>query len=328
MPKANACPDQELQVRRWEVVDLTAAPDGTSVAGGAGSNIQKDDEAETEAEAVMRCQHCRRRAAWVSSPPPQSSAAAPSVQLCTQHARAHPCAQIQAVAWKVLDGAALRGLMEQHCPPEAVPAGRNKAKLQSALRAFLRTHALVSLRAQKLQAQKQQRSAKVKAHSLSAATLGLHLAQHLDAMFGGAPVNQVLIENQIGPLAVRMKTMQGMITQYFVMRHPAVQVVFVNAINKLKVGEGVFTQAEMDAATDTYASRKHASIDLCRRLFQRGRFAEHAAFFETHRKKDDLADCLLQGLWYLELRDQPGPRTGAEVMLHPDEDNDPPACCA
>ena len=45
----------------------------------------------------------------------------------------------------------------------------------------------------------------------------------------------VIIENQIGPLAIRMKTIQGMIVQYFIMSNLNVEhIEFISASNKLK----------------------------------------------------------------------------------------------
>jgi hypothetical protein len=103
--------------------------------------------------------------------------------------------------------------------------------------------------------------------------------------FDGQPIDMVVIENQIGPLAARMKALQGMVVQYWVMKGVAVQV--VSACNKLKM---------FGDAPETYAERKQASIEHTRRLL--GEWGAATAF-ETHKKKDDLADTLLQGMWYL-----------------------------
>lgn len=105
------------------------------------------------------------------------------------------------------------------------------------------------------------------------------------ARFDGHPIDMVVIENQIGPLAARMKALQGMVVQYWVMKGVAVQV--VSACNKLKM---------FGDAPETYAERKQASIEHTRRLL--GEWGATTAF-ETHKKKDDLADTLLQGMWYL-----------------------------
>ena len=105
------------------------------------------------------------------------------------------------------------------------------------------------------------------------------------ARFDGQPIDMVVVENQIGPLAARMKALQGMVIQYWVMKGVAVQV--VSACNKLKM---------FGDAPETYAERKQASIEHTRRLL--GEWGA-TTDFETHKKKDDLADTLLQGMWYL-----------------------------
>ena len=53
----------------------------------------------------------------------------------------------------------------------------------------------------------------------------------------GFPViDTVVIENQISPIANRMKTVQGMITQYFLMRGvDKRQIIYFSAVQKLKV---------------------------------------------------------------------------------------------
>jgi hypothetical protein len=54
------------------------------------------------------------------------------------------------------------------------------------------------------------------------------LAQHLSS------IDKVIIENQISPIANRMKTIQGMIAQYFIMKNNNISIEFVSSVNKLK----------------------------------------------------------------------------------------------
>jgi len=100
----------------------------------------------------------------------------------------------------------------------------------------------------------------------------------------------VLIENQISPLANRMKTIQGMITQYFIMNRVH-DVIFVSSINKLK-----------DFVTESgdYNDRKKKGVLICKDIIMSSdNFSEKAALLEKSKKKDDMADSFLQGLWYL-----------------------------
>jgi hypothetical protein len=106
-------------------------------------------------------------------------------------------------------------------------------------------------------------------------------------------INYVIIENQIGPLAIRMKTIQGMIVQYFIMSNLNVQhIEFISASNKLK-----------DCHVkdkEKYSDRKKLGIAKCLGILTTDfRFNEHVEFFNKHKKKDDLSDSFLQGLWFI-----------------------------
>ena len=100
--------------------------------------------------------------------------------------------------------------------------------------------------------------------------------------------NIVLIENQISPIANRMKTIQGMIAQFFIM-HDIENVEFISASNKLK--------KYMNKKETSYSDRKKMSIQITRDKITNEEWVKH---FDNHVKKDDLADSFLQGLWYIE----------------------------
>lgn len=103
-------------------------------------------------------------------------------------------------------------------------------------------------------------------------------------------IDTVLIENQISPIANRMKTVQGMIAQFFIMRNIE-DVQFVSAANKLKA----FTQGKT-----TYKERKSLGISTTQKLIlESNELASWCEHFSKHSKKDDLADSFLQGLWYI-----------------------------
>jgi hypothetical protein len=153
------------------------------------------------------------------------------------------------------------------------------------------------------------------AHDLDLITYGRNMAMHLDAILypssaSPSPIDMMIIENQISTLASRMKTLQGMITQYFIMKNIP-QIEFISASCKLKL----FTDSSFDLENETtpvcidastYADRKKAGILICRSLGEISRkhksdYAKWMPVFENHKKKDDLADCFLQGLWRVHL---------------------------
>ena len=98
-------------------------------------------------------------------------------------------------------------------------------------------------------------------------------------------INEVIIENQIGPSAIRMKNLQGMITMYFIQKGS--NVVYWNSGNKLRF---------MKMKT-TYKERKKLGIIITETIIKEF-YPEHN-YFSKHKKKDDLADCFLQLIDYL-----------------------------
>ena len=90
-----------------------------------------------------------------------------------------------------------------------------------------------------------------------------------------------------------MKTIQGMIAQYFIMRNDAISIEFVSASNKLK---------DHNAALKTsYGERKKLGIQHCLETITNNiHYTSWETFFKNHLKKDDLADSFLQGIWFIE----------------------------
>ena len=108
-------------------------------------------------------------------------------------------------------------------------------------------------------------------------------------------IDYIIIENQIGPIANKMKTIQGMISQYFIMRNNNVKIEFISALNKLK---DFLPEEKID-----YKQRKKLGIQTCLGIISNDfRFKEWENFVNKHTKKDDLSDCFLQGLWFIKHR--------------------------
>tara|TARA_Y100000389_G_C17454188_1_gene516916 strand:- start:1089 stop:1892 length:804 start_codon:yes stop_codon:yes gene_type:complete len=106
-------------------------------------------------------------------------------------------------------------------------------------------------------------------------------------------IDCLLIENQIGPLALRMKMIQGMIMQHFI-EIDCHTIKEISPSNKLKM----FTK---DTKKTSYIERKKKGIDVTRKLLQdNSLLMKWCDYFEKHKKKDDLADSFLQALWYIK----------------------------
>ena len=107
------------------------------------------------------------------------------------------------------------------------------------------------------------------------------------------PLTEIIIENQIGQNAIRMKMLQGMITFYFISKGMT-KIHYWNAGNKLK---------RFIHEKTTYSQRKKYSVQITRQIVDQA-FPSQTSYFETHKKKDDLADCLLQLLDFLGKQNQ------------------------
>ena len=137
----------------------------------------------------------------------------------------------------------------------------------------------------------------INAVHLNLVVIGRNIQHKLDVIFGDdiAIIDTVIIENQIGPLAVKMKTVQGMLAQYFIMKNNNIAIEFVSSVNKLK-GLGQCQGQEGSEPMD-YKGRKKLGVQCCTEKISLNN-ANWLPFFKSHKKKDDLADCFLQGIWY------------------------------
>ncbi len=136
---------------------------------------------------------------------------------------------------------------------------------------------------------------KQNAGKINLTSLGKNMMTKLDLFFQdlAAPVETVVIENQVSPIANRMKTLQGMLSQYFIMRYDSPDIRFASSSNKLRDVD--------ETKKATYKDRKNAGIAYCREIL--GTYpAKWSAHFEGHKKKDDMADSFLQGLHFLSVK--------------------------
>ena len=129
-------------------------------------------------------------------------------------------------------------------------------------------------------------------------------------------ITHVIIENQI---VDRMKTIQGILTEYFIMKNPEIQIEFVSSQHKLKQFskdrsenlENTLTLANAPVLSSTgtntaaiqdkkiYKAHKSDAVFYCSQIIDKNpELHVWKPVLET-KKKDDLADCFLQGFWYI-----------------------------
>jgi hypothetical protein len=146
--------------------------------------------------------------------------------------------------------------------------------------------------------------------------IGKNMNRLLNQVLQNTEIDRVIIENQISPIANRMKTIQGMLAQYFIIKNENIHIEFVSSSNKLKqfattkpvksqnisptVLENTLESTEKKVVNKDYKKHKVDGVAYCSQILSKN--PELAAWLSSlteSKKKDDLADCFLQGLWYL-----------------------------
>lgn len=148
--------------------------------------------------------------------------------------------------------------------------------------------------------------------------IGRNMKRVLDNIPDIEEITHVIIENQISPIANRMKTLQGMLTQYFIMRgRPSIIIEFISSSNKLKGFNLPKTQPQLQPTSvpentivpeggvnRAYKQHKKDGIHICSKFLEANEeWIAWKNLFQSKAvasKKDDLADSFLQGIWYLK----------------------------
>ena len=173
-------------------------------------------------------------------------------------------------------------------------------------------------------------------------TIGRNIKVEMDKIQGLDVITHVIMENQISPIANRMKTIQGMLAQYFIMKFDRpIHIEFVSSVNKLKFLQSPIVPSTLLPSTlleheslpqntviSTSITNEIANNEILTNILTsstvtppsvKSTYKDHkkdAVFYSGEilgqneglkswkeslltKKKDDLADCFLQGLWYM-----------------------------
>ena len=137
---------------------------------------------------------------------------------------------------------------------------------------------------------------KQKAQEVDLINIGKNMTKLLNEIPDIDEMTHVIMENQISPIATRMKTIQGMLAQYFIMKCPLSTIEFISSANKLKG----FLPKDVSGAQG-YKENKKNSIMYCLKTIEANLFfQEWIERIKEHKKQDDLFDACLQGIWYLK----------------------------
>ena len=142
----------------------------------------------------------------------------------------------------------------------------------------------------------------------------IHIGKSIKRLFDQLPdidtITNVLIENQISPIANRMKTIQGMLAQYFIMKNDNIHIDFVSSSHKLNQFKQIAairgptsadaSHGESGKTNPHYKAHKSDGITYCQEILEKNAALTHWNLSMNTRKKDDLADAFLQGMWYFK----------------------------
>jgi hypothetical protein len=154
------------------------------------------------------------------------------------------------------------------------------------------------------------------ANQIHLVEIGKRIKTQFDHVFSKYYLTHVILENQISPIAGRMNTIQGMVSQYFIMRDRTDQLAidFISSAGKLKgfvpdtlakpsngsptkdPSEGVATKGP----ENTYKTHKRDGIAFCNQFMTANPgLATFRHIIDASTKKDDLADSFLQGIYFM-----------------------------
>ena len=138
-----------------------------------------------------------------------------------------------------------------------------------------------------------------KVKSISTREISELLFKTLDKYPDMLQVNTVIIENQPCLMNPMIKTIQVLLFSYFMIKgvlkdnSSITDVKAINARNKLSFYDG----PEFPTfSKNKYTQRKKEGIEVCKYILND---TDQLDFFLSHKKKDDLADSFLQGIWFL-----------------------------
>jgi hypothetical protein len=273
-----------ISILDWNVIDLSSETENTSI-------IQE------------KC-NCMLQSKKTCSKPAKYSM--DSLFFCEKHAKSSsfllPSKEFEESSLKKKSVDSLRTFMDQtflqekkiHIPNPSKK--ETKSEMMERILEWKKTKILTSL----------QKETKLKKRKpLDFIQIGRNLAIHLSKI-DLANIEYVVIENQISPIANKMRTIQGMVAQMFILQNvPKIE--FVSSSNKLREYLGEKKEKEKDSEKEKvetiqnpdYKQHKKEAIQYTKEWLESG-FSNWKTFFDTYPKKqDDLADSFLQGIWYL-----------------------------
>ena len=265
-----------ISILDWNVIDLSSETENTSI-------IQDKCNCTLQSKKT-----CSKNAKYSMN----------SLFFCEKHAKSSsfllPSKEFEEPSLKKKSVDSLRIFLEEKKIP--LLKKETKSEMMERIIEWKKTKVLTSL-------QKETKTKKGK--PLDFIQIGRNLAIHLSKI-DLADIEYVVIENQISPIANKMRTIQGMVAQMFILQNvPTIE--FVSSSNKLREYLGESKKEKDETKKESilnpdYKQHKKDGIAYTRQWLssEKSGFSNWNTFFDTYPKKqDDLADAFLQGIWYL-----------------------------
>ena len=134
--------------------------------------------------------------------------------------------------------------------------------------------------------------------------LGENIVEELNRKNNFLEVDNVIIENQPALKNPTMKSIQMLVYSYFLINgvtnieSPIINIEMINARNKLKAYKGDPVECKIK---DKYKRTKFLGIQYCKIMIEDNLKIDqkYRDQFEESKKKDDLSDSYLQGIYYI-----------------------------
>lgn len=145
-----------------------------------------------------------------------------------------------------------------------------------------------------------------KVRNISLQDKNIILIKKLDELFENFKEAELVLIEQQPSKNPTMKNFSIMLHNFFIIRgmidnedSKIKNIKFVSPRNKLKVYNGPYVECKLKSK---YARTKYLGTKYCEYILNNelSDTEEDICKFNKHKKKDDLADCLLQGLWYIK----------------------------
>lgn len=158
---------------------------------------------------------------------------------------------------------------------------------------------------------------KVNTNMISMIDICINLTKQLNEILDDKidKIKKVIIENQISPIANRMKNIQIMITQYFIMKDSKIEIEYISSKNKLNniiLEKEILKDKNKEenknlTESQIYNIHKKEGKKYCELILKKwNEKVENIKIWKekwdnNKNKKDDLSDSLLQGIWYINV---------------------------